>query len=74
MDLAYVAAGRFDGYWDYELQPWDMAAGMLLVKEAGGLCSDITGEENQLMTGNIIAANPKIFKTMLQVLSKFDKL
>lgn len=68
LDLAYVAAGRLDGYWGYDLQPWDMAAGMLLVKEAGGLISDVTGQENQLATGNIIAGNPKIFKAMLQIL------
>lgn len=70
LDLAYVAAGRFEGYWGYDLQPWDMAAGMLLVKEAGGLCSDANGEENQFVSGNIVAGNPKIFKSLLQVLGR----
>jgi len=68
LDLAYVAAGRFDGFWELGLKPWDMAAGALLIKEAGGLVSDVTGEENFLKTGNIIAGNPRIFKALLQII------
>lgn len=68
LDLAYVAAGRFDGFWEFFLSPWDMAAGALLIKEAGGLVGDIEGGENYLETGNIVAGNPKIFKALLQVI------
>lgn len=68
LDLAYVAAGRLDGFWELSLKKWDIAAGILLVKEAGGLLSDTNGTENYFENGNIIAANPKIFKSMLQIL------
>lgn len=68
LDLAYVAAGRLDGFWEICLNQWDMAAGALLVKEAGGLVSDFQGSENYLENGNIIAGNPKIFKSMLQII------
>jgi myo-inositol-1(or 4)-monophosphatase len=68
LDLAYVAAGRADGFWELGLKPWDMAAGVLLIHEAGGLVSDFFGEERYLDNGNIVAANPKIFKAMLQVI------
>jgi len=66
LDLAYVAAGRLDGFWEFDLQAWDMAAGVLLIKEAGGLVADFNGAEKYLETGNIIAGNPKIFKALLQ--------
>lgn len=68
LDLAYVAAGRFDGFWELGLREWDMAAGSLMIKEAGGLVSDLFGEENFFHTGNIIAGNPKIFKYLLQII------
>jgi myo-inositol-1(or 4)-monophosphatase len=67
LDLAYVAAGRFDGFWEYGLSPWDIAAGSLLVTEAGGFVSDFAGEKNYLKSGHILAANPKIFKSILQL-------
>src|ERR1700724_3336919 len=57
LDLAYVAAGRLDGFWEFGLQPWDIAAGLLLVREAGGFVSDLTGGHDMLASGNIIAAN-----------------
>ncbi|HEV2676603.1 MAG TPA: inositol monophosphatase family protein [Aliidongia sp.] len=58
LDLAYVAAGRFDGFWEFGLKPWDMAAGLLLVKEAGGYCSEPDGSGHDMMkTGNVLAAN-----------------
>ncbi len=66
LDLAYTAAGRLDGYWEFGLSTWDIAAGSLLVLEAGGLVSDIRGGEDYLNTGDIIAGNPKIFKALLQ--------
>ncbi|HWK46104.1 MAG TPA: inositol monophosphatase family protein [Stellaceae bacterium] len=57
LDLAYVAAGRFDGYWEYGLQPWDIAAGILLVREAGGYVSEPLGGHDMMRTGNVLAAN-----------------
>ena len=66
LDLAYVAAGRLDGYWEIGLKPWDMAGGALLVLEAGGLISDFAGGNDFLQSGNIVAGNPKIFKALLQ--------
>ncbi len=69
LDLAYLAAGRFDGFWEYQLNPWDMAAGILLVEEAGGLVGDFNGGFDYFDSGNIIAANPKLFKQMLKIIS-----
>ncbi|EKD73831.1 MAG: myo-inositol-1(or 4)-monophosphatase [uncultured bacterium] len=66
LDLAYVASGRLDGFWEMGLKPWDIAAGSLLVKEAGGLVSDFNGAEDYFKTGNIVAANPKILKLLLK--------
>ncbi len=68
LDLAYVAAGRLDGFWEIGLKPWDMAAGVLLIREAGGFVSGLSGGENYLETGNIAAAGPKVFKPLLQLL------
>lgn len=66
LDLAYVAAGRLDGFWENGLQIWDLAAGALLVQEAGGIVSDYRGEKNYLEKGEIVAANPKIFRLLLK--------
>ncbi|HRV77624.1 MAG TPA: inositol monophosphatase family protein [Thauera sp.] len=68
LDLAYVAAGRFDGFWEMGLSPWDMAAGVLLIQEAGGLVSDLSGEANYLATGNLVAGSPKIFGQLLPII------
>ena len=68
LDLAYVAAGRYDGFWEIGLSPWDMAAGALLVREAGGLVGDLHGEETYLQSGRIVASNAKLFASMLKVL------
>jgi myo-inositol-1(or 4)-monophosphatase len=57
LDLAYVAAGRYDGYWEEGLSPWDTAAGILLVREAGGYVSDLKGGQNMLQSGSILASN-----------------
>ncbi|HEU0215715.1 MAG TPA: inositol monophosphatase family protein [Stellaceae bacterium] len=57
LDLAYVAAGRLEGFWEFGLQPWDFAAGMLLVREAGGYVSDLSGGHSMMTTGDILAAN-----------------
>jgi myo-inositol-1(or 4)-monophosphatase len=66
LDLAYVAAGRLDAFWEIGLSAWDMAAGALLVKEAGGLVSDINGSNDYLESGNIVCGNPRCFKAVLQ--------
>ncbi len=68
LDLAYVACGRLDGFWEMGLQLWDIAAGVLLIKEAGGLVSDPEGGEDYLKTGNVVAANPHIMRQLLPVL------
>ena len=60
LDLAYVAAGRLDGFWQSGLEPWDMAAGALLVREAGGIVTDCEGGDNYMASGTIIAAGPKV--------------
>lgn len=69
LDLAYVAAGYLDGFWEIGLSKWDIAAGALLVQEAGGIVGDFEGNESWFETGNIVAANPKVFAQMLQVLA-----
>ena len=71
LDLAYVAAGRLDGFWEMGLHPWDVAAGGLLIREAGGLIGDLDGGESWLQTGNVVAANPKIFHAMLQTIKPY---
>ena len=71
LDLAYVAAGRLDGFWEIGLNPWDMAAGVLLIEEAGGLISDLTGKATHLQSGDVVAANPRLFKAMLQKIRPF---
>ena len=68
LDLAYVAAGRFEGFWEIGLKPWDIAAGVLLVEESGGLVSDLAGKSRHMETGNILVANKKIYKEMLRAL------
>lgn len=64
-DLAYVACGRFDAFWEYDLKPWDVAAGALLVKEAGGMVSDYSGGDNYLFGREIVASNSLINRTVL---------
>ncbi|MCI0505204.1 MAG: inositol-1-monophosphatase [Gammaproteobacteria bacterium] len=68
LDLAYVAAGRLDGFWEIGLYPWDMAAGALLIEEAGGFVADFTGRNEYMKSGNVIAANPKLLKPMLELI------
>ena len=63
-----MAAGRADGFWELGLKPWDMAAGALLILEAGGFISDLIGGERYMETGNVVAGNPKVFKAMLQTI------
>ena len=71
MDLAYVAAGYYDAFWEVGLNAWDVAAGSLLIVEAGGLVGDLAGESDYLRGGQIVAANPRIFAQMVKVLAPF---
>ena len=68
LDLAWVAAGRFDGFWERKLQPWDIAAGLLLVREAGGMVSDLTGRDQMLETGDVLACNDTLHRTLLAMI------
>ena len=68
LDLAYVACGRLDGFWELGLSPWDMAAGALLIQEAGGLVGGLGGEQDFLESGDICAATPKVFSQLLEAL------
>ena len=67
LDLAYVAAGRLDGYWENDLSAWDIAAGIILVREAGGYVSDFNGGTSILETGTVLAGNEHIHKALLEV-------
>ncbi|HEY8084350.1 MAG TPA: inositol monophosphatase family protein [Methylophilaceae bacterium] len=69
LDLAHVASGRYDGFWEIGLSKWDIAAGALLIAEAGGIVGDFEGNESWYETGNIMAGNPKIFAQLLKVLA-----
>jgi myo-inositol-1(or 4)-monophosphatase len=69
LDLAYVAAGRLDAFWELGLGRWDMAAGSLLITEAGGLVGDLEGNEGWMETGNIVAGTPKVFAELLKLLA-----
>jgi myo-inositol-1(or 4)-monophosphatase len=68
LDLAYVAAGRLDGFWEFGLKRWDVAAGILLIQEAGGMVADPDGGESALERGDVVAGNPHILKAMLTAL------
>jgi myo-inositol-1(or 4)-monophosphatase len=68
LDLAYVAAGRLDAFWEMGLSPWDMAAGALLIQEAGGLVGDFAGDAGYLDSGDIAAGTPKVFAQLLHTL------
>jgi myo-inositol-1(or 4)-monophosphatase len=71
LDLAYVAAGYYDGFWEIGLNPWDVAAGSLLITEAGGLVGDLEGENQYLFGGEVIAANPRIFAQIVNLLAPY---
>jgi myo-inositol-1(or 4)-monophosphatase len=73
LDLAYVACGRLDGFFEKGLQTWDMAAGSLLITEAGGIVGTFDGESDYLYKGNVLAGTPKIFAQMVALLSQFSK-
>jgi myo-inositol-1(or 4)-monophosphatase len=68
LDLAYVAAGRLDGFWELGLQKWDIAAGVLLIKEAGGIVTDLDGGEGYMDSGNVLTASPRLHQCMLEAI------
>jgi myo-inositol-1(or 4)-monophosphatase len=68
LDLAYVAAGRYDGFWEFGLSPWDMAAGMIIVREAGGFATDPGGSDAR-ETGNVVAANPHLHHKLCEIVA-----
>jgi myo-inositol-1(or 4)-monophosphatase len=70
LDLAYVACGRCEGFFEIGLSPWDMAAGGILIKEAGGVVSDFKGGDAYLDTGNIVAGNPEIYRMLLEEVNR----
>lgn len=73
LDLAYVAAGRFDGFWEAGLKPWDIAAGALLVQEAGGLVGDWEGEGEFLQNGEVLAGTPKVFSQLVATIKEAQR-
>ena len=68
LDLAFLAAGRFDAYWERNLSPWDMAAGILLVREAGGFVTDLEGKDAMFATGDILAGNETMHREVLALI------
>jgi myo-inositol-1(or 4)-monophosphatase len=68
LDLAYVGCGRIDGFWEFGLKPWDIAAGVILIQEAGGMVGGMTGGAEFMQTGDVLAANPQVFNAMLKSL------
>jgi myo-inositol-1(or 4)-monophosphatase len=73
LDLAWVAAGRFDAYWERGLAPWDLAAGILMVREAGGVTTDLDGRDRMLASGEILAANENLHPQLLKLLKAAGK-
>lgn len=71
LDLAYVAAARMDGYFEIGLKPWDMAAGQLMVREAGGRCADFTGGDGYMASGNIVAGNLRVVDAMISTIAPY---
>ena len=71
LDLCYVAAGRMDGFWEQDLKPWDIAAGTILVEEAGGRVTDFTGQPHTSRQHQLLASNGKIHDDMLHVVTEF---
>ncbi|MCH8348241.1 MAG: inositol monophosphatase [Proteobacteria bacterium] len=70
LDLAYVAAGRYDGFWETQLKPWDIAAGILIVREAGGLVSELDGGQGMVKSGSILASNEKLYDQLSEIFGK----
>jgi myo-inositol-1(or 4)-monophosphatase len=73
LDLAYVAAGRFDGFWELALKPWDIAAGIVIAREAGAVVTDMAGGDGMLASGDIVAAAPALLAPMLDVIASVPR-
>ena len=73
LDMAYIAAGRFDGYWERNLSPWDLAAGTIIVREAGGIVSGITGDDDALKTGHVVCGNEHVHAELVKILKPLGK-
>ena len=73
LDLAYVASGRYDGFWEFSLKPWDVAAGVLLIQEAGGIVQNIIPSTDPVESGSLFCGNPKIFEAMKEIISPYEK-
>ncbi|MEJ2565160.1 MAG: inositol-1-monophosphatase [Gammaproteobacteria bacterium] len=71
LDLAYVAAGRLDGFWEIGLKPWDMAAGILLIQEAGGIIGDFRGGPDFFASGNLVTGNPKVYEGLIVAIQPY---
>lgn len=69
LDLAYVAAGRMDGFWELGLSPWDIAAGILMIQEAGGIVTDLAGGDGYMASGNVLGSNPKLHQWMRETIA-----
>ena len=72
LDLAYVACGRYEGYWERGINSWDVAAGILLVKEAGGFVESIHPDENPVESGSIVCGNPQLFDEFSGIIRQRD--
>ena len=70
LDMAYVAAGRYDGFWEKGIKPWDIAAGIVLIREAGGLITDFQGQKNMLEKGEVITANIELHRSFKKLIDK----
>lgn len=70
LDLAYVAAGRFDAFWEHGLSPWDIAAGIVLVREAGGFVTDLDGRDGMIASGDLVAGNEAMHRATLELINK----
>jgi len=68
LDLAYIACGRYDGFWEMGLRDWDIAAGTLLIKEAGGLITDFSGDTDVFKSGNIVAGTPRVHEKLSHII------
>jgi myo-inositol-1(or 4)-monophosphatase len=73
LDMAFIAAGRFDGYWERNLSPWDLAAGTIIVREAGGIVSGIAGDDDALKTGNVVCGNEYVHAELVKILGPLGR-
>lgn len=73
LDLAFVATGRLDGYWERNLQQWDIAAGQIILREAGGIITGLEGNDDALTTGNVLCGNEYVHAELLKILKPLEK-